>query len=83
MVDNFGEDALNEDVHHVVIYVEVMKKGLAECGQAWLLRCQHQLLQGILFIVEAHLYFLVEIAEGLDITLDDAAGLYKWILMNY
>ena len=45
------------------------------------LRRQHQLLLPFC-IVKARLPCMVETEEGLDVTLDDLAGLRRWILMD-
>ena len=69
---------------------KVMRRWLARRGQAWLSGRQHQLLLGLRCVmearfscmVEARLPCVVETAEGLDVTLDDPAGLRRWILMD-
>ena len=69
---------------------EVVRRRLAGRGQAWLSGRQHQLLPGLPCVVEARLPcvvearlpYVVETAEGLDVTLDDPAGLRRWILMD-
>ena len=69
---------------------EVVRRRLAGRGQAWLSGRQHQLLPGLPCVVEARLPCVVEArlpcvvetAEGLDVTLDDPAGLRRWILMD-
>ena len=33
-------------------------------------------------VVEARLFYVLETAEGLDIILDDPAGLRRWILID-
>ena len=34
------------------------------------------------YMVEAHFFHIVKMAKDLDITLDDSAGLCKWILID-
>ena len=70
--------------------VKWWERRLAGRGQTWLLGRQHQLLPGLpcvvearfSCVVEARLPLMVETAEGLDVTLDDLAGLRRWILMD-
>ena len=78
--------------------VKWWERRLAGRGQTWLLERQHQLLPGLPCVVEARLPCVVEArlpcvvearlpcvvetAEGLDVTLDDPAGLRRWILMD-
>ena len=36
----------------------------------------------LFYVVEARLSYMVETAEGLDVTLDNPVGLHRWILMD-
>ena len=60
---------------------KVLRKRLAGRSQAWLSGRQHQFLPSSC-IVEARFSCVVEIAEDLDVTLDNSAGLRKWILID-
>ena len=70
--------------------VKWWERRLAGRGQTWFLGRQHQLLPGLPCVMEARLPCVVEArlpcvvktAEGLDVTLDDPAGLRRWILMD-
>ena len=62
---------------------KVVKRQLAGRGQAWLLGRQHQLLPGR----PSGPYIVISCGnntrvEGLDVTLNDPAGLHGWVLMN-
>ena len=59
----------------------MLRRRLAGRGQTWLLGHQHQLLSPF-YVVEARLPYVKETAEGLDVILDDLAGLRKWILID-
>ena len=69
---------------------KMLKRQLAEHGQAWLSKHQYQLLPGLFCVVKARLLYVVETrlscvvktAEGLDVTLDNLAGLRRWILID-
>ena len=56
---------------------KVIRKQLAGCGQAWLLEHQHEFLSSFLCIVETRFLYMVEMAKGLNITLDDLASLCR------
>ena len=60
---------------------KVVTRRLAGRSQAWLSGRQHQFLLPSC-VVEARLPCVVETAEGLDVTLDDPAGLRRWILID-
>ena len=60
---------------------EVVRRRLVGRGHAWLLGRQHQLLP-LFCMVEARLLYMVETAEGLDVTLNDPTSLRRWILMD-
>ena len=60
---------------------EVVRRQLAGRNQAWLLGRQHQLLLPSC-VVEARLPCMEETIEGLNVTLNDPAGLCKEILID-
>ena len=78
--------------------VKWWERWLAKRGQTWLLGRQHQLLSGLPCVVEARLPYVVEarffcvvearlpyvmeMAEDLDVILDDPEGLRRWILID-
>ena len=59
---------------------KVVRKRLTGRSQVLLSGYQYQLLPGFL-CVKARLSYVVEMAKGLDVTLNDPAGLRKWILI--
>ena len=59
----------------------MVRRRLARRGQTRLLGGQHQLLPPFC-IVEACLPYVVKTVEGLDVTLDNLAGLRRWILID-